>query len=160
VSGKWWQVTNRSLLTTHQQSTHDVAVAYQLAMLVARVRSPLGALRKLLRRGQTVRRLPVKQTSAGSIPAAAAYYGRASQWAMAAVSKAAEQRCLEGSTPSPSALRSSCVLGQAARPQSSKLERWVRLPQDTSRSERRGTRGENTINGVFLAPRPLFSGIG
>ena len=45
----------------------------------------------LVRCGQTVRRLPVKETIAGSIPAAAALDGRASQLAMAAVPKTAER---------------------------------------------------------------------
>lgn len=44
-------------------------------------------------------------------------YGRASQSAMAAVSKTVEhsQRCLEGSTPSPSALITTRALGRAAK---------------------------------------------
>jgi hypothetical protein len=44
-----------------------------------------------LRCGRMVRRLPVKETIAGSIPAAAATNGRASQQAMAAAPKTAER---------------------------------------------------------------------
>ena len=76
--------------------TRDVTAASLLAMQDVRVRFPLGALTQdvgkpgnppvsgtgkrgfeshrpdFLRRGRMVRRLPVKETSAGSIPAAAA----------------------------------------------------------------------------------------
>jgi hypothetical protein len=76
--------------------TRDVTAASLLAMQDVRVRFPLGALAQdvgklgnppvlgtgkrgfkshrpdFLRRGPTVRRLPVKETIAGSIPAAAA----------------------------------------------------------------------------------------
>ena len=46
-----------------------------------------------------VRRLLVKETIAGSIPAAAAGNGRASRWATAAVPKTAERRALRVRLP-------------------------------------------------------------
>src|ERR1700743_3688072 len=80
------------------------------------------------------RRAPVKRHFAGSIPATAALgdYGRASPWAMGAVSETVEAPTsrvpgLEGSTPSPSA--SSVLLAERQRHQPSKLNRRVRLPQ-------------------------------
>jgi hypothetical protein len=123
----------RSLTIYFSQRTHDVAVACCLAMAEVRVQLPLGALftayrkvwksacfgsrkslvriqlrRLCLRCGPMVRQLPVKETSAGSIPAAAAngrarrmdtrrargeekLIGRASQWVMATVSKTVER---------------------------------------------------------------------
>src|SRR5262245_44650271 len=91
---------------------------------------------------------------AGSNPAIQTENGRASQLAMAAVSKTAEPRGLEGSTPSPSACGADVLWMQAARlhnrqagrlhhsvisvslaerqrRRSSKPDRRVRLPQDT-----------------------------
>ena len=64
-------------------------------------------------------------------------YERASRLATAAVLKTVEQRCLEGSTPSPSALEkmNDVSLAERQRCQPSKLARWVRLPQDTHWSE-------------------------
>jgi hypothetical protein len=61
-------------------------------------------------------RAPVKRTDTGSIPVTATRNGRASQWAMAAVSKTAEPPTsrvpgLVSSTLTPSA---SCALGRAA----------------------------------------------
>src|ERR1700756_4925439 len=82
--------------TRHSHRTRDVTVACLLAMQDVRVRFPLGALAQdvgkpgnppvsgtgkrgfkshrpdFLRCGPMVRRLPVKETIAGSIPAAAA----------------------------------------------------------------------------------------
>ena len=98
-------------------SAHDVAAAYCLAMAEVRVRLPLGALefrtwgslasrvfRKheiagsnpavltdVIRCGLTVRQLPVKEMSEGSIPSTGAIEnGRASRLATAAASKAVE----------------------------------------------------------------------
>src|SRR5690242_16359469 len=55
-------------------------------------------------------------------------YGRASQQVMALRSKRSEGNSLEGSTPSPSAVR---ALGRAVRHQVPNLDRWVQFPQGT-----------------------------
>src|SRR5262245_21045623 len=60
---------------------------------------------------------------------------------MAAVLKTIEQQRLEGSTPSPSADGESndVSLAERQRHQPSKLDRWVRFPQDTFRFVDRGS---------------------
>ena len=138
-------------------SAHDVAAAYCLAMADVRVRLPLGAL--CLRMWESLAlRVRREHETAGSNPAIltddcggaragtggrlltarrrfdschrSLMYGRASQWVMAAASKAVERQSLEGSTPSPSA-DNGVLLAERQRFQASNLARRVRFPQST-----------------------------
>ena len=81
-----------------------------------------------LRCGRMVRRLPVKEQTTGSIPVAAALRkGKPTGDGSGFENRRAMS--LEGSTPSPSALKHHVPLAERQRRQPSKLERRVQLPQ-------------------------------